>query len=319
MDCASLQAPPTVTVLIAAYNAEGFLRRAVLSALTQTVPVLEVLIVDDASTDGTAGVVKELAAADDRIRLESLPKNGGPSVARNAGLDRARGQWIVVLDADDAMLPDRLEGMLRVAAASEADIVVDNLRYYVPASNTAGPPVLEERDGGFEVVALQDFLSKARPLNPETDWGLLHPMFRRAFLDSKGLRYPIRSRHGEDFLLLVEAFLQGARYVLSRSAGYLYTGRESGLSRTTVNYPLMWEHTEALMSDPRIAGNALLVERLRERAAALKRLVTEKQLAAYWRERDYKAIAHRLLFDPGTRAVVRQKINRRLRNAVLSG
>jgi succinoglycan biosynthesis protein ExoO len=310
---------PTVTVLIAAYNAAGFLQRAVASALGQTVPVLEVLIVDDASTDGTVGVVERLAAADDRIRLLSLAQNGGPSAARNAGLDAARGEWIAVLDADDAMLPGRLEGMLQVATDSEADIVVDNLRYYTPAADEAGPPVLAERDGGFAVVTFAEFLAKARPFNRETDWGLLHPVFRKAFLDSRGLRYPLRSRHGEDFLLLVEAFLQGARYVLSRRAGYLYTGREAGLSRTTVNYALMWEHTEALMSDPRIAGDVLLVQRLRERAAALKKLSTEKELASYWREGDYTAIARRLLFDPRTRAVVRQKINRRLQNVVRSG
>src|SRR5713101_7940146 len=112
------------SVLIAANNTQTVVQHAMQSEPEQTVPVLEVLIVDDASTDGTVGVVKELAAADGRIRLVSLPQNGGPSVARNAGLDLARGQWIVVLDADDAMLPDRLAGMLKVAAASEADIVV---------------------------------------------------------------------------------------------------------------------------------------------------------------------------------------------------
>jgi succinoglycan biosynthesis protein ExoO len=308
-----------VTVLIAAYNAAGFLQRAVMSALNQTIPVSEVLIVDDASTDETVSVVEQLALADGRIRLLSLPHNGGPSVARNTGLDSARGQWIAVLDADDAMLPDRLARMLTAAAESEADIVVDNLRYYVPAANQPGPPVLEERDGGFEVVAFESFLAKARPFTGEPDWGLLHPIFRKDFLNAKGLRYPTHSRHGEDYLLLVEAFLQGARYVLSRRAGYLYTGRDSGFSRTIVNYPLMCEHTEALMSDPRIAGHPLLVARLRERAAALRSLLTEKQLALAWSERDYKSIARRLLFDPRTRAVVRRKINRRLKNAVLSG
>src|SRR5258708_25688266 len=116
------------------------MQRAVRCALEKAVRVMKVVSVDEGSPDGTAGVVKELAAADDRIRLVSLLQNGGPSAARSAGLDLARGQWIVVLDADHAMLPDRLAGMLQGAAARGADLVVDTLRYYTPPSTTAGPP-----------------------------------------------------------------------------------------------------------------------------------------------------------------------------------
>ena len=85
----SISGNPTVSVLIAAYNASRFLRRAVQSALAQTLAPLEVLIVDDASTDDTRVVANALAAEDSRVRILTLPVNSGPAAARNVGLNAA--------------------------------------------------------------------------------------------------------------------------------------------------------------------------------------------------------------------------------------
>jgi succinoglycan biosynthesis protein ExoO len=302
---------PTITVLIAAYNAEGFLRRAVASALTQSLAPLEVLVVDDASTDDTVGVVRQLASADSRIRLIPLPQNGGPSAARNAGLDAARGEWVAVLDADDAFMPQRLQRMLQYALESGADIVVDNFRSYKLATNTIGPAVLDERVAN-SVIPFADFLARARPLRGEADWGLLKPVFRRAFLQEHGLRYPLASRHGEDFLFLVDAFVHGARYALVREAGYLYTGRSSNLSRSTLNYHLMYEHTAALIGDERIRADPLLVRRMHERAAAVRLLAAITDYERFRRERDYASLARHLLLDNTFRTFVGKKLVRSL-------
>ncbi|HEY6454409.1 MAG TPA: glycosyltransferase family 2 protein, partial [Steroidobacteraceae bacterium] len=131
----NLSVPP-VSVIIPAYNAAAFLHRAVHSALKQSIPVLEVLIVDDASTDDTVAIADALSLNDSRIRLLTLSENSGPSVARNAGLEAAKGQWVAILDADDAYLPERLEWMLQTAIESDADIVVDNIRYYDPSTDS---------------------------------------------------------------------------------------------------------------------------------------------------------------------------------------
>jgi succinoglycan biosynthesis protein ExoO len=304
---------PTVTVLIAAYNAKAFLQRAVLSALTQSISVLEVLIVDDASNDGTLTLIEQLAMTDSRVRFLAMPHNGGPSMARNAGLDAAKGQWVAILDADDAYLPERLEQMLKTAVEMGADIVVDNFRYYDAAKGTIGPPVLDEQNESV-TIDFQHFLAKAKPFTGEADWGLLKPMFRKAFLDKTGLRYPIYSRHGEDFLLLVEAFLAGARYVLMPQAGYLYTDRSSGLSRTLIDYALMLQHTEALMNDPRVARDAKLIEGVRQRVHALKRQAAERELARCRQEGDYKSVIRHVVFDSAFRAMLAGKGKRKLTN-----
>ena len=99
---------PLVSVIVPAYNAERYLREAVDSALRQTHERLEVVIVDDGSTDGTPALADGFAAADPRVRVFHQP-NGGLSAARNAGLAVARGDLVCFLDADDVFLPDKLE------------------------------------------------------------------------------------------------------------------------------------------------------------------------------------------------------------------
>jgi len=98
-----------VSVVIATHNRARFLVESVRSALEQTLPPVEVLIVDDASTDNTAEVVEQLIHGDPRVRLIRLPVNVGPSVARNTALQHSRGDLIAILDSDDVCLPNRFE------------------------------------------------------------------------------------------------------------------------------------------------------------------------------------------------------------------
>ena len=98
----------SVAVVMPAYNCETSIERAVNSIVSQSVPVREIVIVDDGSSDGTVDVVKKLQQTVDCIRLIEQA-NGGPAKARNTGIENASSQWIAFLDADDAWLPNRLE------------------------------------------------------------------------------------------------------------------------------------------------------------------------------------------------------------------
>ena len=104
---------PIVSVVIPAYNAQGFIADAVRSALAQTYRDLEVIVVDDGSTDGT---LTELEGFGDRIRVHQQA-NQGVAAARNAGAQMAHGGWIAFLDADDLWLPHKLERQLAAGAA----------------------------------------------------------------------------------------------------------------------------------------------------------------------------------------------------------
>lgn len=106
-------APPVVTVIVPAYNAAGTIRTALDSLLAQTWPHLEVLVVDDASTDDTAPVVAEYAAADARVRLIRAEVNGGTYVARNRALREATGEFVTCHDTDDWSHPAKIEQQVR--------------------------------------------------------------------------------------------------------------------------------------------------------------------------------------------------------------
>jgi glycosyltransferase involved in cell wall biosynthesis len=97
--------PRSISVVIPTYNRAGLLRRAVNSALAQTVAPLEILIVDDGSTDETAATCASWGAP---VRYIATP-NGGVAKARNVGIGEARGEWIALLDSDDEWVPTKLE------------------------------------------------------------------------------------------------------------------------------------------------------------------------------------------------------------------
>ena len=119
-----------VSILIAVYNAEKYLRDCLDSLLRQTHQDFQAICVDDASTDGSADILREYAADDRRFEVVTMKENGGQAVARNAGLTRATGQYITVLDADDWLSDDALEQALDTFGKhSLTDCVLFDLRY----------------------------------------------------------------------------------------------------------------------------------------------------------------------------------------------
>lgn len=130
--------PGTVraSVIMAARNVERTVGRAILSATAQSLREIEVIVVDDGSSDATASIVASLAQADPRIRLIRHPRSLGVSAARNAAVAEAQGEWLAVLDADDWFAPDRLATLVQSGEERDLDAVIDNLQR-VDSSNGA--------------------------------------------------------------------------------------------------------------------------------------------------------------------------------------
>lgn len=112
---------PDVTVVIPTRNRAGFLRTAVAGALKQQGVSLEVVVVNDGSTDETAGVLKTFD--DSRLRVIDRAEPGGVANARNAGIEAARGTWVAFCDDDDVWAPWKLRHQLAAATPSRADFV----------------------------------------------------------------------------------------------------------------------------------------------------------------------------------------------------
>jgi hypothetical protein len=111
-------------VLIPCWNAADSIERAVRSVFDEAGPDLECIVVDDASTDGTAEVLARMAAEDARIVVITLAVNGGVSEARNRGLAAVRGEWLMLVDADDRMLPGGLSALVAAIADPAVRAVV---------------------------------------------------------------------------------------------------------------------------------------------------------------------------------------------------
>lgn len=112
-----------VSVIIPVYNIEPHLRQCMDSVVGQTLKNLEIICVDDGSTDESPRILAEYAARDSRVRVITQ-ENGGPGAARNAGLAQAGGEYLIFLDSDDWFEPDFLEKMAARAVETGADVTV---------------------------------------------------------------------------------------------------------------------------------------------------------------------------------------------------
>lgn len=115
---------PAYDVVIPCYNRAHVVADAVASVLAQDSTPERVIVVDDGSTDGSAAAIRALAASDPRVVAMILPRNGGASAARNAGLALCASPWVAFLDSDDVWLPGAAAALLGAPALHRLDVVV---------------------------------------------------------------------------------------------------------------------------------------------------------------------------------------------------
>jgi succinoglycan biosynthesis protein ExoO len=219
---------PDVSVIVAAYNVERYIERAILSALEQEGVSVEVIVVDDASTDNTIEAAENFG--DKRVRIIRRSRNGGPAAARNEGLLAAVAPWIAILDGDDAFAPDRLRGNLARAENGKADVIVDNLEVRREADGTMYTMFSTKDFDDQDTLDLPTFIRGNSSFLGGKSLGYLKPLFRAAFLRKHRLAYDPDIRIGEDYTLLAEALACGARCTVNLSCKYLYTVRAGSVS-----------------------------------------------------------------------------------------
>jgi glycosyltransferase involved in cell wall biosynthesis len=150
---------PLVSILIPCYNARPWIAQCIQSACDQTYPHKEILVVDDGSTDGSQDVVREFG---DRVRFEVGP-NRGSNVARNRLVELSRGKWLSFLDADDYLLPEKIERqMALVARNANVDVVYSPIIELIESTGKMYQQAVEDDDlfanyirwGQFSTIAL---------------------------------------------------------------------------------------------------------------------------------------------------------------------
>lgn len=296
-----------ISVVIPAYRAASFIDRAIDSALSQTGVAVEVIVVDDACPIGTGDAVEARYAGKDRLRVVRLSKNGGPAVARNAGFAAARGDWIAVLDADDAFMEGRLGRLLEQACAHQADVVADNICFYnAPLDKVSGPQVRSVLKP--TQIDIHKLVDRGRPGTGELDFGLLKPMFSRAFVSRLLGPYPADIRHGEDFVLYCNILQSGGRFFVTPEPGYLWTLRSSGNSQTQIDYESQAEFARAQGESARRSGDAQLASLFGARADALHHLHYRHQIEKHMKARRPDALLGDILRYPPAAKMIAQRL-----------
>jgi succinoglycan biosynthesis protein ExoO len=235
---------PAVSVIIANYNGAAHLPAAIASALGQTLGALELIVVDDRSTDDSVAVVTAEAARDSRVRLIVQAENRGPGAARNRAIAAARGRFLAILDSDDLMARDRLRRLVARAEADRADVVADNLLAFDDGGPVEpGRPFLDpELFAAPRWVSLAEVISSSRMYARRPGLGYLKPLIRATSLRASGVRYDEGLRIGEDYAFLLRLLANGLRLRLEPLAGYRYRRHPA-----SVSHALAADHITAML------------------------------------------------------------------------
>ncbi|MER6317472.1 glycosyltransferase family 2 protein [Streptomyces sp. NPDC001581] len=213
---------PTVSVVVIAYNDAGLVGEAVSSALAQGPVVAEVIAVNDASSDGTARVLDELAAAHPRLKVVHRTENsGGCGTPRNDGIAAASGRYVLFLDSDDVLPPGAADALVRTAERHGAPV-------------TVGAAVRRELPQRHDVPWMPGLYTPGdvieRPADrPELvrDTLCVNKLYERAFLEEHGLRFPDGRFVYEDFVFTSRVLAAAPRIAVTGDLVYVWHVRRS--------------------------------------------------------------------------------------------
>ena len=207
---------PEVSVVVIGYNDRANLPRAIQSVQRQTLRHLEILYVDDASTDGSADLVERRAVKDQRIRVIRLPENsGGCSAPRNAGIEAARAPYVMFLDSDDVYDRHACKTLLLTAERTGADLVSGQVQrlHVTRGVRTAWIKRLYRRRQFYRGIRENPDLF-SDPLST-------NKLYRRSFLDAHDIRFPV-GVHYEDSLFSTKAYCWADGIALVPNVVYLW-------------------------------------------------------------------------------------------------
>ncbi len=193
---------PKVTVIIPVYNTEKYLGESLDCVLSQTLRDLEIICVDDASTDHSGEILDRYAGKDRRVRVFHLPENRRQGYARNFALEQAQGEYIYYLDSDDLIEPETLAELYAVSAEENLDAVFFDARNLFDSQEMlrAYTPPFEKRSGIYPDHSVSG--SELLDLFVRQDEWTCYPQrsfWKRAFLQREGIRYAEGCIHEDEY------------------------------------------------------------------------------------------------------------------------
>ena len=217
---------PEISVIIPVYNKRKYIETTLRSVLEQSFRDLEVIAVNDGSTDESLVVLNQMAEVDQRVRVIDIP-NGGVSNARNVGLACARGQWIQFLDADDLLEPEYFSKVMDFLKENPVDILFSGFTMVDSNMNLIKEIALPEEGFKNQEQLCRSFIQYQ--YNNGFFGFISNKFFQHSLLERSGARFPVGTTLAEDLDFY-------ARLYPAVEAAYFWSGKSFCYLQTETNY-----------------------------------------------------------------------------------
>lgn len=212
---------PKISVIVPVYKVEKYLRKCVDSLLAQTFEDFEVILVDDGSPDYSGNICDEYVTRDRRVRVIHQ-QNGGVSVARQAGMDIARGEYTIHVDPDDWVEPTMLSSLYAKAKEEEADMVICDFYMNSPCQQA----YIRQKPSNLNHETI------LRELFQHLHGSCCNKLIRRVCYNKYGVKFPINISRGEDFCVVCSLLLYPLKISYLPKAFYHYVKNKNSITHT---------------------------------------------------------------------------------------
>lgn len=231
-----------VSIVVPAYNAEDTLEETLDSLRFQTLKKIEIIVVDDGSTDKTSEILKEYAEHDVRFTI-IRQKNAYAGAARNRGMLEARGEYIGFVDADDIVSPNYFKSLYQTAKLHDADVAIAETIYTVYKNEDGRKKLYSERQEYTREGVITDLADYRRNIYPF----LWDKIYKRSFLIKKHILCSTRRSPMEDHYLTTQVMMYADKMYVAKDAVYYYMKRSNSL--TVVDHEKLSNQVEYVFSD----------------------------------------------------------------------
>ena len=216
---------PTISIIVPVYNVENYISKCLGSIINQTEKNIEILVIDDGSTDNSGVICDTIEKSDPRVRVFHK-NNGGLSSARNFGIDMARGQYIGFVDGDDYISPDMYETLLRLARDNNADMsmcaLYDVFGEKIRKINSDINEIVVEKEDAIKMVFEAKIVSVTA----------VNKLYKKTLFDD--VRYPI-GKTAEDAFVIVDLLSRCNKVAITSAQKYYYIHRRDSITTRTFN------------------------------------------------------------------------------------
>lgn len=282
---------PLVSLLMVARNSERFINEALLSARRQTLREIEIVVIDDGSTDATLEIASRHARADPRVRVYPGPQAGLAAV-RNCSLRKARAPWAAILDSDDLLHPRHVEHLYAEAVARGVQLAAANMLCF-HGGGGSGVSLFADGQAWREhrCITHAQFVRAGRLNSPGVQLGYLKPLFDLKFMRANGIEYDPDLRIGEDYEFVNRALAAGARYSFLPQPTYFYRRHADSTSHRLSRRDLV-SLTRVTRADEAAAREPELVDAIALRRRSLVDALAHLDTVDALKQRDWRRAMH---------------------------